>query len=197
MNSLIIREDDKSSPTTMRVVVCSPDAPAIVSTGRLAKPSLEVVSVESVYEAAAELLAEAPAALVVDLRLLGPRHARLAAIARQCGTEMLGVGALNGSMPAEQLSGLRLVSHQELDETLSQLASTPKNQNSSGQIESTYKPSAPQRPAPIKPPANNEREETALFPDDSYLSSTNPDQPVTPDTLLTREELDALLENEP
>ncbi len=197
MYNLVMREDNKSSPTTVRVVVCSPDAPAIVSAGRLAESGLEPVAVESVYEAAAELLAEAAAALVIDLRLLGPRHARLADIARQCGAEMFGVGALTGSMPAEQLSGLRLVSHQDLAETLSQLARATQSPPPREQTESTYQPSAPYSPAPIKPPADSDKEAMDLCPDESYLPTPKSAQPMTPEALLSREELDALLENEP
>lgn len=189
-------EDYKSSPTTVRVVVCSPNAPAIVSAGRLAESGLELVAVESVYEAAAELLADAAVALVIDLRLLGPRHARLATIARQCGAEMLGVGALTGSMPAEQLSGMRLVSSRELGETLSQLARAAKSSPSRKQTESTYQPSAPDSPAPIKSPVGSDMEAMDLCPDESYLPTPKSDQPATPEALLSREELDALLENE-
>ena len=51
-----------------------------------------VAHVTGGYEAAAELLAEPVAALVVDLPCLTARHARLLDVARRRRVEMIGVG---------------------------------------------------------------------------------------------------------
>lgn len=69
----------------------------------------------SAYEAAAEVLAEPTAVLVMDLRLLAVRDERLVEIARSCGTAMLGIGALPAGMSAAALSGVTLVAEPHLD----------------------------------------------------------------------------------
>ncbi len=72
----------------------------------------------SAYEAAAEVLAEPTAVLVMDLRLLASRDERLVEVARSCGTAMLGIGALPAGMSAAALSGVTLVAEPHLDEEI-------------------------------------------------------------------------------
>ncbi len=76
------------------------------------------VRVHTAYEAAAELLAEPAAAVVVELGALTRRHLRLLEIARQTGTEMLGVGAVPAGLTTADLSGIRLVAPELLAESL-------------------------------------------------------------------------------
>lgn len=76
------------------------------------------VLVASAYEAAAEVLAEPTAVLVMDLRLLGSRDEKLVQVARSCGTAMLGIGALPAGMSAAGLSGVTLVAEPDLDDEI-------------------------------------------------------------------------------
>lgn len=73
------------------------------------------VLVSSAYEAAAEVLAEPTAVLVMDLRLLSPRDDRLVDVARSCGCAMLGIGSLPAGMSAAALSGVTLTAEPHLD----------------------------------------------------------------------------------
>jgi hypothetical protein len=105
-----------------RVVVLSPDAAgASQEAADLRDQGVEVVRVTTAYEAAAELIAAPAAALVVDLRLLGPRHLRLLTIARESQVEILAVGGLPPGMNSEDLSGVRLTSRADLPATLKKL----------------------------------------------------------------------------
>ena len=79
---------------------------------------VECVHVGSAYEATAEVLAAPTEALVIDLRVIRPRHARLVEIARQLHVELFGVGRLPAGMTAGELSGVRLVGVEGLAETL-------------------------------------------------------------------------------
>jgi hypothetical protein len=105
-----------------RVVILSPDAAgASDDSAALRAEGVEVVRVSTAYEAAAELIAAPAAALVVDLRLLGPRHLRLLTIAREGQVEILAVGGLPAGMNSEDLSGARLLSRSDLTAALKKL----------------------------------------------------------------------------
>jgi hypothetical protein len=84
-------------------------------------PAMECVTVGSPYEAAAELIAAPAAAIVIDLRLMGPRHLRLLQIARQRGVEILAVGGMPGGLSVEDLSGVRLIARADLPRALRRL----------------------------------------------------------------------------
>ena len=100
-----------------RVIVLSRDSALRAAIGRVDGRTAPVF-VPTAYEAAAEILTAPAAALVLDLRLLGPRHARLLEIAREKRLEMLAVGALAAGMTAEDLSGVRLVARDDLPAAL-------------------------------------------------------------------------------
>lgn len=74
------------------------------------------------YQAAAEVLTGAVAALVVDLRMLPGRHRRLLQIARNAGAEVLAIGALPAGLQCDELSGVRLVAKADLPGLLKQTA---------------------------------------------------------------------------
>jgi len=82
---------------------------------------LRTLAVESGYEALAELLAAPSAALIVELSLLSPRHVRLLEAARGRRIEVLGLGAPHPNVRIEALSGVRLVSPDDLLATLAAL----------------------------------------------------------------------------
>lgn len=112
---------DKSL-TAARVVIVSPLGRALLGSGQQWHAGgAEIIAVASPYEAAAELIASPAAALVVDLRLMGPRHLRLLEIARSGGAELLAVGPLPPGMTAEDLSGVRLLARADLPAALLQL----------------------------------------------------------------------------
>ena len=94
-----------------RVVVFSHDS----ALGRFGR---EVVRVASAYEAAAELLGGGVRALVIDLRALTDRHVRLLDVAREMGVEMLAVGSLPPHLSSNELNGVRLIAHDQLDQAV-------------------------------------------------------------------------------
>jgi hypothetical protein len=109
--------DAKSMADQVRALVLSkePSFCAAVA-GELA-----LTCVPTAYEAAAELLASPTLAMVVDLRALGSRHARLLEIARQLGVEMLAVGPIPAWAGEEALSTVRIVSRMDLPAALRRL----------------------------------------------------------------------------
>ena len=183
-----------------RVVALLPDTVAKASMlQELSSDGLECVPVGSAYEAAAELISAPVLALVIDLRLFGPRHLRLLQIARQLSVEMLAVGGVPVGMSAEDLNGVQLLSRTEVQGALAKLAHSaaeheglagwqPAAQASSpdraaqyisdaGPVQSGKKPATPARPGP---PSEG----------DGW-------QPPDLGSLLSPEELSSLLENEP
>jgi hypothetical protein len=97
--------------SSARVVVFSHDS----ALGRFGR---EVVRVASAYEAAAELLDGGVRVLVIDLRALTDRHVRLLDVAREMGVEMLAVGALPAHLSSDELNGVRLIAHDQLDQAV-------------------------------------------------------------------------------
>lgn len=107
----------QTTPSPRRAVILASRA-AVNAALEGRRPTLECVVVTSAYEACAELLVDAAAVLVIDLRLLRPCHVRLIQIARQAGTELLGVGPLPAWADSDQLGGVRLVGREQLAEAL-------------------------------------------------------------------------------
>ncbi len=218
-----------------RVVVLSPDAAgASQEAADLRDEGIEVVRVTTAYEAAAELIAAPAAALVVDLRLLGPRHLRLLTIARESQVEILAVGGLPPGMNSEDLSGVRLTSRADVAATLKKLigaaplvAAPPSDDLSAMQDErldaeqdgaldedtgedDAEDPAAPAELVPAKVSAEEIAQELDYRPADAPPPPPVAAAPVAEPapaaapaaeadenrTLLTPEELAALLENE-
>ena len=146
----------------------------------LQKDGVEWVPVGSAYEAAAEILAAPTAALVIDLRAMGPRHVRLIEIARQMGVEMFASGALPIGMSAEELSGVRLVAGRDLPAMLEEMGEPPAAE--------APEPAPAREEEPTKP-------KVRLRPAKRGTQPPSPHRP-EPGMLLTSEELDALLEDE-
>ena len=184
-------------------------------------PSCSVVHVTSGYEAAAELLTQSAAVLVVDLACLTPPHMSLLQVARRRGATMVGVGSLPGPANAESLSGLRLIARNDLPQALAALVAPPaKSAMQTPDEESASLPEAketirPERPA--APPSAIGRAESeqaagvstktpAQEPLPTAPQPHKPGDAATPardqappmlhqERLLTSEEIAALLEN--
>jgi len=199
----------QAQPTSsgpLRVVVFSREPRAVEPDAASLPPAVELVRVTSGYEAAAEVLAGPVAAVVVDLRALTARHARLVGLARRHGAEVWAVGRLAAETDAEDLSGLRLVSRGDLPAMLSALAPAEAP---------AAEPPAPPAPEPAQAraaepasglPADRQagRYVPASEPPRPKPAATSPAPPPPasaaaapePGRLLTAEELATLLENE-
>ncbi len=164
------------------VVLCGP---------RVEGPPSELKDVQTVYvptayEAAAEMLAAPTVALVADLRLVGRRHLRLLAIARQMGVEVFAVGVVPTGLTGEDLSGVRMIALADLPEALRRLAEAD-----------WPAPSEPKPAAPAEAPADLATKEAAPQPAAPPVEPpVEKSPPSSPSALLTPEELSALLENE-
>jgi hypothetical protein len=114
--------DERAILSIPRVVVLSPESlrPVLANLGA----NVECVSVANPYEAAAEIIASPAMAVVIDLRLMAPRHLRLLQIARAQGAELLAVGAIPAGLSAEDLSGVRLTARAELKAVLEAILKT-------------------------------------------------------------------------
>ena len=108
---------------------------------------------------------------MIDLSLLGGADLRLLKIARQMELPVFGTGNLPAGMQAEDLAGVTLIARDELGEALTKLVRS---------VEGQYIPVEPNPQGP----ANEETTETSEAATDS------------PQTLLSSEELSALLEDE-
>ena len=114
----------RKSSRNGRVIVLSRDS-ALVAAVRRIDGRTEPVFVSTAYEAAAEILAASASALVLDLRLVGPRHARLLGIARDRQLAMFAIGALAAGMTTEDLNGIRLVARGDLATALEAALDAP------------------------------------------------------------------------
>lgn len=123
---------DEADNSLVRVVVWVRDA----SWRRAARGlGLRTVEVESGYEALAEMLTATAAVLVVELSLLSPRHVRLVEAARQRGVDVLGLGGLHPNVSVAALSGVRLVSSDDLAAAVERLAAAAASEHTATAID--------------------------------------------------------------
>ena len=87
--------------------------------------NVKFIRVQGGYEAAAELLAQPAVALLIDLPCLTDRHRKLLHVAKQLKVEVLGVGAFPPGLSASDLSGMRLISLDDLPTTLRTILPRP------------------------------------------------------------------------
>ena len=180
-----------------RAVVLWPDG-AVRSAVAGGGEGPECIFVASAYEAAAELIAAPALAIVIDLRLMGPRHLRLLQIARERRVEMLAVGSIPSGLTAEDLSGIRLLARADVKAALEKLLQDR---------EGRYEPSPAAVPAEAKQSPRAATPQAAPSPAGAKESSS-PSAPPAPESpsqapadslrnILTSGELAALLEDQP
>src|SRR5689334_4936752 len=95
-----------TAPQILRVVVLSRQ---VWPCAALAGEGFAAARVDTAYEAAAEILKDPPAALVIDLHCLPARHQRLLEIAMHMGVPAVTFGPALPSMPADILAGAKHV----------------------------------------------------------------------------------------
>jgi hypothetical protein len=101
-----------------RVVILARDGELTPPNPQTLGQDVVFVRAEGGYEAAAELLAQPAMALLIDLSRLTPPHRKLLHVARRLGVEVLGVGAFPPGLSASDLSGMRLISLDDLPSEL-------------------------------------------------------------------------------
>jgi len=179
-------DENTDAPRAHRVIaLVSPDAAACDLGGRV-----QVVRVNSGYEAAAELLAGPASALLADLGRITETHTPLLALAEQLEVPVVGFGVLCANLAAERLADVRLVSAEAVAAGLAEILQLapaeadspglyePADTKSSDEPEMTYGP----QPAPGE----------AVAPAGPAVEI-----PAQPAEALTRAELDALLGDSP
>lgn len=116
-------QDRRTEAHLPRVVALVGEIPAPgLREDTLRADGVEVVRVPGAYEAAAELLAAPTAGLVIDLRLLLERHARLLEVARRMEVAILAVGPVPAGLDATMLRGVTFLSPGELGEAIDRAA---------------------------------------------------------------------------
>jgi len=167
--------------------------------GENSTPQYRCLRVTNPYEAAAELLAEPPLAMVIDLRCLAPGDLPLIEMARQRGLEVLAVGSVPLGITTTDLSGVRLSARDHLSGMLEELAGSLP---SGGQV-----PVSPQAHPGESPElsslarsirkASRSKRKAPKAPKPAPKAKAEDKPPVeSSDELLTKEELAALLEDE-
>ena len=90
--------------------------------------NVNLISMPSPYEAAAEMLASNAPILIIDLNLLENKHAGLIELASSTGIDILGIGRIPENVDTDILSGTRLVSPARLPETISSILTSRPEQ---------------------------------------------------------------------
>jgi hypothetical protein len=189
--------DNAKSYLGRMIIILSRDASlARAAQGENPASQYDCLRVTSPYEAAAELLAEPPLAMVIDLRCLTPGDLPLIEVARRRGVEVLAVGSVPLGITTADLSGVRLAARGSLSVMLDGLAESPP---SGGSVPVSSQPVASESPdlsaaAPATPKAPHAAPKTADAPAPKAMADGEP-LPESPDELLTSEELSALLED--
>lgn len=188
--------DNATSYRGRTIIILSRDA-MLTRAAQDGNPTLQYdcLRVTSPYQAAAELLAEPPLAMIIDLRCLTPGDLPLIEVARQRDVEVLAVGSVPLGITTTDLSGVRLAAAGHLPELLGTIAGSAVSGGSPG-----FSPITPEiRQASHSPPEAARSPDLADKPADPPGPASKADHdpfPESPDALLTNEELSALLEDE-
>lgn len=134
-----------------RVVILARDGELTSPDPQSLPQPIRFVRTASGYEAAAELLSSPTLAILIDLPCLTPRHRKLLQIARSLGVEILGVGEFPAGFSAADLSGMRLISMEDLPTILRAILPRPASP-----------PPAPPKPAVHLAPARKAEYRTEL-----------------------------------
>ena len=191
--------DNTKSYRGRKIIILSRDAGvARAVRGEDSASRYYCLRVTSPYEAAAELLAEPPLAIVIDLRCLTPGDLPLIEMARQRSLEVLAVGSVPLGITTTDLSGVRLSARGHLPVLLEGLAASSM---SGGPVPVSNR-IAGESPDPSSPArsigkASHAGREAVKAPDAAPKAKAD-DEPLgdSPDELLTKEELAALLGDE-
>ncbi len=199
--------DNTKSYRGRTVIILSRDAAlARAARGENSTSQYHCLRVTSPYEAVAELLADPPLAMVIDLRCLTPGDLPLIEMARQRSLKVLAVGSVPLGITTTDLSGVCLSARGHLSALLGGLAASPLSDGAppvcsqaasesadlSSVARSIRKTSHAGRKAAKAPDAARK---IADAPAPKAKADDKP-LPDSPDELLTREELTALLEDE-
>jgi hypothetical protein len=141
-----------------RVVVLAPPSLSLsISTDLSAAPPAELVRCASGYEAAAELLVDRPAVLVMELSRITAPHVGLLRLAGRLGVPVLACGTICADLGKDVLTHLRLVGAPQLEAALAEmLASTPAPVPTAPAVPATegqYAPQPEEIARPAAPPA--------------------------------------------
>ncbi|KPK78951.1 MAG: hypothetical protein AMJ81_14250, partial [Phycisphaerae bacterium SM23_33] len=82
---------------------------------------VELVRVNSGYEAAAEMLAAPTSALLVDLGRITPAHVALLRLAGQLAVPVVAFGAVSAELRADTLARTRLVAPERAGDSLAEV----------------------------------------------------------------------------
>ncbi len=172
-----------------------------------------IVRAANAYEAAAELLSEPSDALVIDLSMFSRRHVGLLKAARRMQVETFAFGSLPAGITSDDLSGVTLISRRDLSKISEKspnrdaVSLSPEMPQAASQ-----RPMEPARCEPAESAASTSSGQTVKLtprkleerqtPAGQYMPvrPASPDlarqSPAKPDELLSREEIDALLEDQ-
>ena len=167
--------------------------------GAMRAGGIDLIRVGSAYEAVAEMLCEPAAGFVIDLRLLGTGGLGSLEIARQRGVEMLATGMVPSGLTAEDLSGVRLLARRDLPVAVRDLAALPV-------LPPVESPEGTYVPEPLAVSSPRRTEPPVVSPDPVGIEplvvspveppERAPDKPGAAQSILTPEELTALLESD-
>ncbi|HET6428821.1 MAG TPA: hypothetical protein VFJ30_10450 [Phycisphaerae bacterium] len=147
------------------------------------RPRAEWVRAAGAYQAAAEMLAEPAAALVVDLGRITAGHAGLLSLAGRLGVPVIAFGEVSADLGADALGSARLITREGLPEALDRIL-------------------PPELPEPAESTSPEDqagaaaRAEAAEEAPPAAEAAAEPEAPRTPGRpaeMLTQAELDALL----
>lgn len=150
------------------------------------RPRAEWVRAAGAYQAAAEMLAEPAAALVVDLGRITAGHAGLLSLAGRLGVPVIAFGEVSADLGADALGSARLITREGLPEALDRIL-PPEPAQSAESAEST----SPEDQAGAA--ARAEAAEEAPPAAEAAAEPEAPRTPGRPAEMLTQAELDALL----
>ncbi|MBC8373115.1 MAG: hypothetical protein ISS69_16980 [Phycisphaerae bacterium] len=183
-----------------KVIILSRDASlARAAQGENSKPHYHCLRVLNPYEAAAELLAELPLAMVVDLRCLAPGDLPLIEMARRRSLEVLAVGSVPLGITTTDLSGVRLAARDHLSPLLEGLAVSSSSAGQAPVASQAHPGESPELSSlarSIKKASRGKRKAPKTSQPAPKAKAEDKPPVESSDELLTKEELAALLEDE-
>ena len=193
--------DNGGSLSPVRVIVLSRQAAFASLRDQDGGADGQFVHVTTAYEAAAEILANPTAVLVIDLQAFASRHVRLLEIARKAGAEMLLAGPVPAGMNTQVLSGAKLMGADDLSSAVESILAekaeavadkSEKPPEELGNVQPDKTPARPQTKTILTAAKLHRKPAQA---DDERGDQPSEDRLASP--LLTAEEISALLGDQP